>query len=159
MLGLFGTLNLGARSLATQRTGIEVAGQNLANVNNPAYARQRVDLATSLSINTAIGPEGTGADAVAIRQIRNLVLDQQIQGEGSTRGSLDAQQLALSYAQSALGQTVGGGAAGANGVSGDLAQQGIAGGLSDLFAAFQSLSTDPGSLTERQTLLMKAADL
>ena len=31
MLGLFGTLNLAQRSLTTQRTGVEVAGQNLAN--------------------------------------------------------------------------------------------------------------------------------
>ena len=49
MLGLFGTLNLGARSLSTQQQGTEVAGHNLANVNNPAYSRQRLAIATSLS--------------------------------------------------------------------------------------------------------------
>ena len=64
MLGLFGTLNLGTRSLQTQQTGIEVTGQNLANVNNSAYARQRVQIQTSGTLPSAIGPQGTGAEAV-----------------------------------------------------------------------------------------------
>ena len=66
MLGLFGTLNLGARSLQTQQAGVEVAGQNLANANNTAYARQRLVIQTSTPIATSIGMEGTGAQATAI---------------------------------------------------------------------------------------------
>src|ERR1051325_2980050 len=95
MLGLFGTLNLGARSLATQQQGAEVAGQNLANVNNPAYARQRLAIQTSVSIDSAVGPEGTGVDAAAIVQMRDALLDRQIQSESSVGGSLLAQQTAL----------------------------------------------------------------
>ena len=49
MLGLFGTLNLATRSLATQQAGTEVAGHNLANVSNPAYARQRMRIETSVT--------------------------------------------------------------------------------------------------------------
>ena len=41
MLGLLGTLDLAPRSLATQQEGTAVAGQNMANVNNPAYAREQ----------------------------------------------------------------------------------------------------------------------
>src|SRR5664280_2315000 len=47
MLGLFNTLNLGARALQAQETGLEVTGQNLSNVNNPACSRQRVQISTS----------------------------------------------------------------------------------------------------------------
>ena len=47
MLGLFATLNLGARSLQVQQQGVEITGQNLANANNPAYARQRLNIQTS----------------------------------------------------------------------------------------------------------------
>jgi flagellar hook-associated protein 1 FlgK len=61
MLGLFGTLNLAKRSLQTQQQGIEVTGHNLANVNNPAYARQRVTIQTSSTVPTQIGPQGDGA--------------------------------------------------------------------------------------------------
>ena len=51
MLGLFGTLGLSTRSLQVQQQGIEVAGHNLANVNNPAYARQRVAITSATAID------------------------------------------------------------------------------------------------------------
>ncbi|HTD67417.1 MAG TPA: flagellar hook-associated protein FlgK, partial [Candidatus Limnocylindria bacterium] len=152
MLGLFGVLNLGTRSLATQRAGVEVAGQNLANVNNPAYARQRLAIETSLSVSSPYGPQGTGADAVAIQQIRNGFVDQQINGELSVGGYLGAQQDALNYAQASLGEVLD-----LNGEAGD--GTGLSTDLNNLFAAFQSVSTSPGSLTERQLLVAKAEDL
>jgi len=49
-IGLFGTLDMGARALAAQQAGIQVTGHNLANVNNTAYARQRLNLQTSLPV-------------------------------------------------------------------------------------------------------------
>jgi len=162
MLGLFGILNLGTRSLSAQRQGVEVAGQNLANVNNPAYARQRVQLATSTTIIGESGPQGSGVDAVAIVHMRSAILDNQIQAEGSVRGSLESQQLALQYAQAGLGAQIdrlASGAEGAAAASGVGGGHSLGAGLSDLFAAFQGLSSNPTSMAERQTLLMKASTL
>lgn len=162
MLGLFGTLSLGARSLSTQRAGVEVAGQNLANVNNTAYARQRVSIATSPTIATIVGPQGTGADAIAITQMRSAILDNQIQIEGSNRGSLTAQQLALQYTQAALGAQVDrttSSAEGAAAASGVGSGHSLSDSLGELFNAFQSLSSNPTSMAERQTLLMKASSV
>ena len=162
MLGLFGTLNLGTRSLATQQQGTEIAGHNLANVNNPAYARQRLSIATSLTVPTEVGPQGAGADGVAIVQLRNGLLDLQIQSETSVRGSLNAQQTALQYVQANLGQQIdrqASGAAGAAATGGVGGQNGIAEHLSNLFNSFQSLSSNPTSMAERQVLLGKAQNL
>lgn len=162
MLGLFGTLNLGARSLATQRQGVEVAGHNLANVNNPAYARQRLNITTATAIDTGLGPQGTGADSVAIVRLRSELLDRQITGETSVRGALEARQTALQYAQAGFGQQVDRLASGAEGTA---AAQGIGGShslsdsLTEMFNAFQSLSTNASSPAERQVVLQKAADL
>ena len=152
MLGLFGTLNLGTRSLQAQQTAIEVAGQNLANVNNPAYARQRVLLQTSVTLPSAIGPQGTGADAVTIQQIRDLLLDGQMQNELSVGGYWDSQQRALQYAQVSLGEVI-------NTSSADGVTTGLSSDLNALFAAFQSLATSPTSMTERQLLLNQAQTL
>ena len=55
MLGLFGTLSMANRALQTQRSGTEVAGHNLANVNTPGYSRQRLAIETSFAIPTPIG--------------------------------------------------------------------------------------------------------
>lgn len=162
MLGLFGTLSLGSRSLATQRQGVEVAGHNLANASNPAYSRQRVSIQSTAEVISPYGPVGTGADAVAITQIRSQLLDTQIVGEESVGGSLEAQQRGLQYAQARLGQQIdrlasgSEGATAANGVGGG---QQLATGLADLFNAFQSLSTQPTSMSERQIVMMRAASL
>ncbi|HXG48543.1 MAG TPA: flagellar hook-associated protein FlgK, partial [Methylomirabilota bacterium] len=161
-LGLFGTLNLANRSLQAQRQATEVAGHNLANVNTPGYARQRVALETSLYVPSEIGPQGTGVDAVAIRQLRDRLIDGQIQSEASVRGSLEAQQKALQFAQAALGQVIDRQATGAEGsaaAGGVGGQHGLAEELSDFFNAFQSLSSNPTSMAERQVLIIKAQNL
>lgn len=162
MPGLFGLLNLGAQSLQVQRQGVEVAGHNLANVNNPAYARQRLRIQTSLPIPTPFGSQGTGAQVTGIQQLRSAIVDGQIQAETSVRGFLDAKQAALQYGQAVLGQTIDRQATGPEGSAASLGiggQHGIAESLGDLFNSFQSLSTNPTSLTERQAVLTKAQDL
>ena len=162
MLGLFGILNMGARSMSVQRAGVEVAGQNLANVSNPAYARQRVAISTSITVQSELGPQGTGSEAVSIVSMRNAILDNQIQSEASAHGMLQAQQTALQYAQAALGTQIDRMASGAEGAT---AAQGVGGGhsladsIDELFNAFQSLSANPTSMAERQTLMMKAQSL
>ncbi|MCX8155511.1 MAG: flagellar hook-associated protein FlgK [Verrucomicrobiae bacterium] len=161
MLGLFGTLDMGARSLQNQLTGIEVTGHNLANVNNPAYARQRVRFQTSTTIPTPLGPQGTGAQAVAITQLRNALLDRQLIGEAGLSAFWQTQQQLLEQAETSLGQTLDRqtdslSAAGTTTVSGQL---GLAENLSDLFNAFQSVATQPASLEERQVLIQKAQTL
>lgn len=162
MLNFFATLGLGVRSMQAQRAGIETAGQNLANVNNPAYARQRVILQTSEALPSEVGWQGTGVDAVAVVQLRNALVDRQIQSESSVEGFLNSQQQALQYAQSSLGEEIDRLADGAEGTAaagGASGQAGLAVSLSDLFNSFQNLATSPSSTTERQTVLTRAATL
>ena len=162
MLGLFGTLNLAKRSLQTQQQGIEVTGHNLANVNNPAYARQRVSIQTSSTVPTRVGPQGNGANVVSIQQLRSGLVDRQLQTEVSVTAFLESRQTALQYAQANLGQQIDSksfgaeGPAAANGISG---QHGIAESLSDLFAGFQGVANSPASPDQRQSLLVKAQGL
>ena len=159
MLGLFGALDLGSRSLQTQQQGIEVAGHNLANVNNPAYARQRLVIGTSPSIDTATGPQGTGVAAISVERLRSDILDSQIQDETSVQGSLQAQQEALQNADANLGQQIDRSASADPLTAAQGGQTGLAGGLTALFNQFQSLSTDPSSLAERQAVLSQASGL
>jgi len=138
MLGLFGTLDLASRSLATQQEGTAVAGQNMANVNNPAYARERTVVQTSAPLETTAGEEGTGADVVSITEVRDSLLDSQIQSENSATGSFTAQQSALQNAEACLGEQLTN--SGASAASTD----GLAAKLSNLFNSFSSLTTGAG---------------
>lgn len=157
MLGLFGTLDLGSRSLQNQRQGVEVTGHNIANADNPAYARQRLQVQTSLAISTPQGQQGTGATSVSITRLRNDLLDDRFRDELSVTSFLEAQQEALSYAQSALGQEVDrqGDVSGISVSSG----QALSSRFNDFFAGLQSVSSSPESMPERQALVNSAVQL
>lgn len=161
MLGLFGTLNLGTRSLQTQQSGVEVTGQNLANVNNPAYARQRLQIQTSLTLQSQIGPIGTGAEAVTVEQLRNALLDGQIRSEESVGGYWLAQQNGLQNAQITLSEYLDRSANSVDGTSNSssIGNLGLSSALTSLFNAFQSVATSPTSLADKQALISQAQTL
>jgi flagellar hook-associated protein 1 len=155
MLGLFGTLNMASGALSVASEESAVTGQNLANVNNTAYARQQVNLATATPLQTPIGDEGTGVQAVSITEVRSSILDSQIQSEGSVTGSLTAQQNALDQAEAELGEQISSSA----GNSTDTSATGLTADLSSLFSSFQTLSTDPSNLSNRQGVVQSAQEL
>ena len=150
MLGLFATLNVSQRALQANQQAIEVAGHNIANINNPAYTRQRVLLQTSAPIQTAQGSVGTGVDVAQVAAVRNQILDNNIVSESSTTGSLSAQQDALQTAQSALGEQLD-----SNGTP----VAGLSASLSNFFNSWQALSADPSNLAARQTVVQNSAGL
>lgn len=153
---------MGTRSLAAQRQGVEVAGHNLANVNNSAYARQRVSIQSTAMGDGVTDPVGSGVEVAAIRQIRDRILDSQVVTEGGVTGSLESQQRALKLAQSLLGQSIDRGNSGASGASaadGVGGGQQLAAGLTDFFNAFASLAAQPASIPEREITLRKAVAL
>jgi flagellar hook-associated protein 1 FlgK len=162
MLGLFGTLNLSTRALQTQQAGVEVASHNLANVNNPAYARQRLLIQTSPAVQTALGSIGTGVEAAGVIQLRDALLDQQIAGENSVSGFLEAQQAALKSLQANLGERLEDSAASINGAEGAGSvgsAAGLGNSLAGLFNAFQQLSASPAALGDRQAVISQARQL
>lgn len=155
MVSLFGILNLGASSLTTETAETAVTGQNLANVNNPAYARQQVNVGPTTPLNTMIGQEGTGITAISITEVRDALLDGQIQTEAGVTGSLNSQQQALQQAEAALGEEI----TNQSTSGSDSSPNGLAAGLSNLFDALQSLSASPSSTSLRQAVIASAQQL
>jgi flagellar hook-associated protein 1 FlgK len=158
MLGLFGTLNLAARSLQAQMTGMEVTGQNLANVNTTGYTRQRVELSATSDIGTYLGPEGTGVEATSIQQTISAILNQQIQNQSSVSGYWTGQQSALQNAQNGLNEYLNSSATSGTSSTGSTSASstGLAAQLTGLFNAFQGVATSPTSTAARQTLVSQA---
>jgi flagellar hook-associated protein 1 FlgK len=157
MLSLFGTLDMASRSMQTQMTAVEVAGQNLANVSTTGYTRQTVDIQASPDISTGIGSEGTGAEAVAIQQAVNSLLNNQIQTQQSASGYWSAQQSALQSAQTSLDEFLNGTGSTTSATSGETTTDtGLSGQLTGLFNAFQAVATSPTSIPARQALVSQA---
>jgi len=156
MSGLFSTLNSSSMALNAHSRAIETSGKNLANVNNPNYARQRVVYGDRGTVETPEGVESLGLEVLSVRQLRDVLLDRQLMREIGLSGSLDAQRDTLQRAQAGLGQNIDGSAdiSAAGSTSG-----GLSASLDNFFNAFQNLAARPTDMGARQTLLQKAAIL
>lgn len=156
MLSLFGTLDLASRSMQAQMTGVDVTGQNLANVSTTGYTRQTVDIQTSPDISTGIGQEGTGANVVAIQQAVNSMLNGQIVTQQSSSGYWTAEQSALQSLQTNLNEFLNGTASTSSTTDNSTSDTGLSGQLTGLFNAFQAVATSPTSISARQALVSQA---
>lgn len=158
MGALNSTLAIASASLQSSAIGIQVAGSNLSNIANPAYARERVNIGTDADASG----KGIGAHIVSITGLRDIVLDASIIRENGNLAYLDASQRALQLGQMALGQQIDrqGSTAeaqsAAQGLGGAMA---LANGIAEFFNAAQSLSVSPSSSGDRQVFLLKAGQL
>jgi flagellar hook-associated protein 1 FlgK len=139
--GLFGALTSASRSLDAQRFGLDVVGQNIANVNTAGYSRRTLDLAAippTSSLNA-----GGGVQVQGVRAIRDSLLDRRLWQELPSRSMQAAVANALSVVEVALGD------AGAS-----LDQK-----MTAFFDSFARLSEDPTSATARQEVLLQGQSL
>ena len=149
-------------SLQMNQRAIELAGHNLANVSNPAYARQRLKIQTATGVPTEDGLQGGGVEITGIEHFRDYLLDRQVANEQSILAYLDQKKKILQYTQAAIGQELdrasssAEGNAASQGVSG---QMGLGDNLTDFFNSLQALSTNPNSQAYRQVVIFKAQNL
>jgi len=153
MSGLFGTLDMGNRALQAQMKGLEITGHNLANVNNPGYARQRLEVASVYQTNPTQHSQGSGIHITGINQVRDHLLDAQIYSEKSVTGFLQAKKEGLDYLEAGLGNLfdlIGEGSASANGASG------LNKLLGELTQNLHEVANNPASRSARQAFLDSA---
>ena len=159
MAGLFGNLTQASKALAAHQQAIQVTGRNLANINNPEYARQRVVIADRYVTQTTHGPEGTGVEVLAVQQLRDGFLDRQVVRQASDNGFLQAQYDALSNAELALGDRVDRTTDPAS--IGDIANSptGIGAALDQFFNGMDALAATPNDLPAKMVAVQGAEAL
>jgi flagellar hook-associated protein 1 FlgK len=153
MSGLFATLGNSVKALTAHSRAIETTGKNLANVNNPNYARQRVIYGDRGTVQTPEGPASMGIEAIGVQQLRDTLLDRQLTREIALKASFEAEQSGYQRAQAGLGQSIDR-TESASDPSGS--GKGLAAAIDDFFNAFQSFAARPTDFGERQTLIQKA---
>jgi flagellar hook-associated protein 1 FlgK len=136
MAGLFSSLSMAARSLEAQRAGLDVAGQNIANLNTPGYARRRLLLAEVV--------DGTGGvEVLGTRALRDRVLDSRVRTAIPDESREGAIVSTLALVETAIGAP----------------GQGIDGRLAAFFDAFSALSVDPTSTVARDGAILQGTQL
>jgi flagellar hook-associated protein 1 FlgK len=137
---LFRSLSTASRALDAQRYGLDVVGQNMANVNTVGYARRVVDLQSAATSNNG---SGGGVDVVAVRALRDRLIEHRLVQAVPQQQREAAMADSLSVIETALGQ----------------AGQSIDGDLQNLFGSFSRLADDPTSSIARHDVLMSADTL
>lgn len=140
-MSLFTSLSSASRALDAQRYGLDVAGQNIANVNTPGYARRTVDLYSVAPESP--GTAGRGVSVAGIRSLRDTMLERRLGQEVSAEKRQYAMASSLSVVEASLG----------------IAGRSIDSDLQQFFNAFSDLSLDPTSPVARQQVVLEAEGL
>ncbi|MBI4082016.1 MAG: flagellar hook-associated protein FlgK [Candidatus Lambdaproteobacteria bacterium] len=89
---LFGQLSMGKRSLTAQQAGMNVAGHNIANVNNEGYSRQRVNLEAQHPLKSRFG---AGVDLQSVERLADGFVNKRLLSEQSRSGALELREQGL----------------------------------------------------------------
>ena len=148
--GLYDVLRMGISSLRAQSRAIETVGRNMANVNNPTYARQRV-------IFGDVSPTGgasVGVDIIEVQQVRDVLLDRQLVREKSSTAALEAETAAYERGEAAMGETI------SNvrdpGLAATTGGNSLTNAMAGFFGAARQLSVDPTNSTQKQMFVQTA---
>lgn len=141
MAGLFGALSTTSAALEVQRRGLEVAGQNIANVNTVGYSRRMLVLAERPALEP--GEAGRGVEVSQVRAVRDLFLNARIYQEQQSLSHDVVVADALSVVEAGLG----------------IPGASVDGQLGALFNAFGSLAEDPASTTLRDAVVRESERL
>jgi flagellar hook-associated protein 1 FlgK len=136
----FSTFEIGKRALRHNQLGIEITGQNIANVNTPGYTRQYLQSDYS-SVSHAL--EGN-ITIDTVRSYRDRFLETRIQSETAVAGRLTTRREALASTEVILQGTE---------------NSGIQSALTKFFGSFRDLEANPSSLPLRTIAAQRGTEL
>ncbi len=138
MAGLFDSLTRTATALNAHALALNVTSNNLANVSNENYARQRVIYGSRGMVETSQGAQSMGIETKSVQQVRDALLDRQLLRETSLTASLQSQYDAYTRAETVLGESID--------RTSDVTTSsgsGLSSSISEFFNAFTSFAASP----------------
>lgn len=148
-MSTFSGLNTAFTGLTAARQGINLAGQNIANVNTEGYTRQRLETsASSPAARTGLfaqGPTpGQGVSVDAIARLDNAYLDARVRSTASSAGYTAVRAETMVALEDTLNEP------GKNGLSAQLQK---------FWGAWQDLANQAGEAAPTNALLQEAQAL
>ena len=148
-MSTFSGLNTATTALWAQRRGLDVTGQNIANVNSDGYSRQRAELqsisGTPVPAMYATSSQvGQGVDADKVIRIRDAFLESRAQAESATSARLTVAQETLAQIEQAFREP------------GDT---GIQAKMTAVYTAWSDVANHPTEDGARTAVLQKTATL
>ncbi len=144
-MSLSSSLNIAGTALAVNQAAIQTVGNNISNVGNENYIRQRVDLATERDQKLRPGVFiGGGVQLDGIRRQIDEALEGRLRNGNSESQSADVQQQWLSRVE---------------GIFNELSDQDLSTQMSTFFKSWNDLSNKPQDLGLRQVVLQTGSSV
>lgn len=146
-MSTFSGLNTAFTGLTAARSGIEVAGQNIANAKTAGYTRQRVSLeaAQALSatgrISNRLATPGQGVSVTGIARLGDVFLDARVRTSFAAAGYNGVRASALSTLEAGLNEP---------------GKSGISAQLADFWSSWQDLSNNAGEAAAGAVVIEEA---
>jgi flagellar hook-associated protein 1 len=139
----FSGLNTATTALWAAQRGLDVVGQNIANVNTDGYSRQRVNLqamgGTAVPAFHSVSNEvGSGVSSDEIIRIRDAFLERRAQVESARTAGLTVSDDVLTHVQTAFREP---------------GESGVQSMLADVWAGFSDLANNPTEPAARSQVL------
>ncbi len=142
-MGLLSSPYVGSSGLAVNQKGIEVSGNNVANVNTEGYSRQTLELSSTPTLQFNGQMIGQGAKVTGISREINSFVQSQLNDKSADYGEENAKSLPLTELERILG----------------IDDDSLDNDIVDFFDAWQELSTNPSGNIERQQVMQAGADI
>lgn len=137
-------MEIGRRALTASQLGINIAGQNIANVNTPGYSRRRVQLMETTQTNLSGVSTGSGVTIAGVQSFRDNFIQSRIQTETGIAGRLTAHRDSLAPVETALQGSESGG---------------LQNALNSFFGSFRDLEASPNSVSLRSLVAQRGVTL
>lgn len=149
MAGLMGTLHHASTGMSVNQIAIQTTNQNITNMNNPGYTRQRVDQVANrpysnpglTSSKLGAGQIGQGVKVSQITRIRNSFYDYQFRAENHKYGSLSVKHEYYSSMESIFNEP---------------SDTSISASINELFGTCNEMGKDPNSVSAKNMFVEKA---
>ncbi|OGR19026.1 MAG: flagellar hook-associated protein FlgK, partial [Desulfobacterales bacterium GWB2_56_26] len=139
MAGLFSALNSARTSLEVNQKAIEIAGNNISNVNTEGYSRQKAEFETYPAVNFGNFFIGQGVKISDVSRDYDVFIDRQIKQKAVDFGLQDALTRPLSELERVF----------------NITEDNISTDIDNFFDSLQELSADPSDLVQRNNVILQ----
>ena len=91
-IGLGSIFDIGRKALKANLGGLNVSGNNVANVNTEGYSREVITFKPSIPFRTPRGVFGTGVEIESVRRVRDDIVDMQIRTHNTPLGEFQEKE-------------------------------------------------------------------
>lgn len=142
-MSLYASLSIGASGLWINQKGIEVTGNNVANVNTEGYSRQTLELSSTPALESSGQMIGQGTVVSSINRETNSFVSKQLTGKIADYGEENGKSLPLEEIERIVA----------------IDDDSVSSSIDDFFDAWEELSTDSSASLQRQQVIQLGENL